>query len=87
MDAVLSEEVCTRYGTGDEAAQDVVGDPGGRLLLQLDKGDLGRPVDADEQVELAFFVAYLGDVDVDEVDRVDLELALGGLLAFDLRQA
>jgi len=35
-------------------------------------------------VELAFGGLQLGDVDVEEADRVGLELLLGGFLTFDI---
>ena len=55
--------------------------------MQLDEGELGGAVDGDEQVELAFGGSHLGDVDMEVADRIGLELLLGGLVAFDLRQA
>ena len=55
--------------------------------MQFDEGELGGAVDGHEQVELAFGGLHLGDVDVEVADRVALELLLGRLVAFDLRQA
>ena len=54
---------------------------------ELSDGELGRPVDADEEIELALGSLHLGDVDVEEADGVALELLPLGLVAFDIRQA
>ena len=40
----------------------------------------------DEEVELALRGLHFGDVEVEEANRIGLELALGGSLALDLRQ-
>jgi len=53
---------------------------------ELSDGELGRPVDADEQVELSFCGLHLGDVDVEEPDGVALELLPLGLVTLDIRQ-
>ena len=88
VDAVVSKYGVHPVGHGcDQMAQEVGGDPGGRFLVQLDEGELGGSIDADEQVELALFGPHLGDVDMEEADRVGLELALRGFLTVDLRQA
>lgn len=44
------------------------------LVYQLRNRKLAGPVNADEEVELAFDRLDLGDVDVEEADRVALEL-------------
>ena len=44
------------------------------LLVQFNKGELGRAVDGHEQVKLALLGADFGDVDMEEADRVALEL-------------
>ena len=54
--------------------------------MQLDESELRRPVDCDEHVQLAFRGAHLGNVDVEEADRIGLELLLCGLVALRLRQ-
>jgi hypothetical protein len=38
-------------------------------------------------VELALFGAHLSDIDVEEADRIGLELLLRRPVAFDIRQA
>ena len=55
--------------------------------MQLDKGELGRAVDRDQQVELALLGPDLGDVDVEEADRVMLELGAPRLVALCVGQA
>lgn len=55
--------------------------------MKLDEGELRRPVDGDEQVELAFSRPDLGDVDVKVADGIGFEPRLGRLIALDLRQA
>ena len=49
---------------GDQAAQEVPGGAARHLLVELDKGELRRSVDGDEQVELALPSSNLGDVDI-----------------------
>ena len=56
-------------------------------LGKLDEGELRRPVDCDEEVQLAFRRPHFGDVDVEVADRVSFELAPSGLVAVDLRQS
>ena len=65
MDAVVGEHRVhlVRYGC-DEMAQEVRGDPGGCLFVQLDESELGGAIDGYQQVEAPFFGADLGDVDV-----------------------
>jgi hypothetical protein len=56
------------------------------LFHQLDEGELAGPVDGDEQIELALDGLHLGDVDMEEPDRVGFELLPGRLVAVDVRQ-
>jgi hypothetical protein len=56
------------------------------LVDQLGDGELAGAVDADEQVELAFGSLNLGDIDVEEVDRVALEALSLRLVALNVRQ-
>ena len=58
----------------DKVAEEVARDAPRRLLVQLDKGELGRAVDGHEEVELALLGPDLGNVDVEEADRIALEL-------------
>jgi hypothetical protein len=52
----------------------------------LDEGELRCPVDGDEHVQLAFFGAHLGDIDMEVADRIALEAGFG-LLTLDSGQA
>lgn len=47
-----------------------------RLRRELDEGEFRRPIDGNEEIELAFGRLHLGDVDVDVADRAGLELPL-----------
>jgi hypothetical protein len=53
---------------------------------EFGKGKLRSAIDGDEEVESAFFGPDLGDVDVEEADRVGLEFFLGCFFAFDFGQ-
>lgn len=85
LDAVIGQHRMDPVGHGrDEGFEE-----GGRgdaigAFRQLDQGELAGSVYRDEQVELAFGGLQLGDVDVEEADRVGLELLLGGFLTFDI---
>lgn len=70
----------------DEVSQELGRDHLGGPLVQFDIGELAGPIDGHEEIELAFSRLHLGDVDVDVADRVALELLLGWLVAFDVRQ-
>ena len=48
---------------------------------QLGDRELGRAINADEQVKLALSSLHLGDVDVEEADKVALELLPCGLVS------
>ncbi len=54
--------------------------------MRLDKGELARTVDGDQQIKPAFLGADLGDVDMKVADRVGLEPLLGRLVPVGLRQ-
>src|SRR3954468_21469043 len=51
---------------------------------KLDEGELRSSVDRHEEVELSLGGLHFGDVDVEEADRIRLELFLCRLVAFDL---
>ena len=53
---------------------------------KLGDSELGCAVDADEEVELALGGLHFGDVDVEEPDRVALELLTLRLVPFNVRQ-
>ncbi len=52
----------------------------------MSKGELAGAVDGYEEAELAFGGLHLGDVDVEEADRIRLERLLGCLVALDFGQ-
>jgi hypothetical protein len=54
--------------------------------VQFGEGELGGPVDRNEEVELSLLGPHLGDVDVEEADRVALELRAQRLVAVGLGQ-
>src|SRR3954447_6086806 len=51
---------------------------------KLDEGELRSSVDRHEEVELSLGGLHFGDVDVEEADRIRLELFLCRLVALDL---
>ena len=57
-----------------------------RLVDQLGDRELAGTVYADEQVELALGGLHLGNIDVEETDRVALEALTLWLVAFDIGQ-
>ena len=54
---------------------------------ELSDGELGRPVDANEQVKLAFGGLYFGNVDVEDADGIAFKLLAPWLIALNIRQA
>ena len=88
LGAVVGHDRVQTIGDGFE--QGFQEGDGGRLICLLVQGcerELRGPVDGDEQMELALGRADLGNVDVDEADRIGLERTLGRGPAFDLGQA
>jgi hypothetical protein len=71
----------------DESSQELGSDMPASLLVQSGEGDLGDPVDGDEQIELPGFGPDLGDIDVEVADGVGLELPSRRSVAVDIRQA
>jgi len=57
------------------------------LVYQLRHRELAGPVDTHEQVELALGGLRLGDLDVQETDRIAFEALTLGLIPLDARQA
>ena len=72
---------CRDQGTQELGGVDLPGSP-----VQFDTGEFGRAIDGDEEVDVPFSSAYLGNVDVAVTDRVALEGA-PGFCAFILGQA
>ena len=56
------------------------------FAFELGEGDLRGAVYGHEKIELSLLGSDLGDVDVEEADRIGLELLLVRLVALDLRQ-
>lgn len=56
------------------------------FLYQLRDCELAGAVDSYEEIELALFGPDLGNIDVEEANRVALELLPFRLVAFDIRQ-
>ena len=55
------------------------------LVDQLGDCELAGAVYADEQIELSFGSLHLGDIDVEETNRITLEALTLGLVALDIR--
>lgn len=55
--------------------------------MQFDKGELADAVDGNDEMELALLSADLGNIDVEEAERVALKLASLGFISVDIRQA
>ena len=56
------------------------------FFSELGEGEFAGPVDGHEEEELSLRGLDLGDVDMEEADRVCLERFLGRLVAFGIRQ-
>ena len=54
---------------------------------ELGEGELGRAVDSDEEVELAFCRAHLNQIDMEEADRIAVEILPLRLDSFHVRQS
>ena len=70
----------------DEGPQEVGGGARGGFYMQFGEGELGGPVDRDEQVEPAFGGLDLGDVDMEIANWIALELPLARRVALDIGQ-
>jgi hypothetical protein len=70
LDAVVGEHDLDPVEHGGEGAR------GLRICLvdELSDRELGGAVDRDEEIELALRRLHFGDVDVEEADRIGLEL-------------
>ena len=88
LDAIVGQNrmdlVRNRLDQCDEEGRG--GDPVG-LFLQPDKDKFARPINGDEEMELALGGLHLGDVDVEEADRIAFELPPRGDVARDVWQA
>jgi hypothetical protein len=73
-----------RYGTASTSASRK--SAAARFFDELDDRELRGPVDGHEEIEFALGGAHLRQVDVDEADRIAVELLPSGLVALHLRQ-
>lgn len=77
LDAVIGQDGVDSVGhSGNEMTQEIDSDRPCCPLVQLRKGELGGAVDRDKQVQLAFFGAYLGYIDMKVADGVLLKTLL-----------
>jgi len=87
LDTVVSENRVDPIGHGlEHVLEELPGCLSVSFCTEFNNGELGRPVDADEHVELAFGRLHFCDVDVKEADGVALELLPLGLVTLDIRQ-
>jgi hypothetical protein len=59
-------------------------DPVCRLAVKFNNRELRRPIDGNEEIEPSFGSLHFGDIDMEEADRINLELLFGGLLTPDI---
>ena len=87
LDAIIGEDGVDEVGDGrDEIAQELGRDHLSGFVVQFDKGKLAGPINGHEEIELALVGLDFGDIDMEEADRVALELLLRRLVALDIRQ-
>lgn len=68
MGAIVAENRMDLLGHGrDETAKEAGGGLGSCFLMQLDEGELRRPVDGDKEMELALFCLHIYGVGEDGV--------------------
>ena len=61
-------------------AEEVCCNPTRRLAVKLNERELRRPINGNEEIEPALGSLHFGDIDMEEADRIDLELLFGDLL-------
>ncbi len=88
LDAVVGQHRMDGVGNRcDQVARELGRNHLAALRMEFGIGELGHPVDGDGQAQPAFGYLHLGDIDVEEADRIALELLLRRLVTFDLRGA
>ena len=88
LDTVIGQHgVGEVRASGDKRFQEGAGRGSIGFRVQLGEGVFGRSIDGHEEVQLAFFGPHLGDIDVEEADRVDFEGLLARPVALNLGQA
>ena len=75
------------WNSVSEVAEELCCAPACRLAVKLNKRVLRRPIDGNEEIELSLSSLHFGDIDMEEVDRLDLELLFGDFLTPDIGQA
>ena len=87
LDTVVGEHgVDAVRNSFDERFKEGGRSPRVSLFHEFDDGELRGPVDGHEQIELAFGGSHLGQVDVEEADRICVELLPARLVALDFGQ-
>ena len=85
LDAVVCEQGMDAVRNGfNERFEECGSSPHICLFDEFDHGELRGAVDGYEEVELAFGSSHLGQVDVEEADRICVELLPSGLRALYL---
>ena len=86
LDAVVRQDRVDAVGHGvEEQLQELPSGLSVCLLNQLRHGELARSVNGDEEIELALGRPELGDIDVEEADRIPFEPLLPRLVAVYVR--
>ena len=87
LDAVVGQDRVNAVGHSfQQKFEELPSRPPVSLIDELGDRKLAGAVDADEQVELALGSLHLGDIHVEEADRVALETLALRLIALDVRQ-
>ena len=86
LNAVVGENRVDLIGDSrDQGLEEGGGRRPSSLFHQLHEGKFAGAVDGNIEVKLALSGLNLGDIDMEEADRIDLELFLVGLGAFNFR--
>jgi len=87
LDSVVGEHGVDAIRNGpDECFEEGSGRLHIGFFHELDHSELRGPVDGHEEVEFAFGRSHFGQVDMEEADRIGVELLSPGLVSLDLRQ-
>src|SRR5258708_6886570 len=87
LDSVVGEHSVDAIGNGcDECFEEGSGRLHIGLFNEFDHSELRGPVDGHEEVELALGRSHFRQIDMEEADRIAVELLPPGLVAFHLGQ-
>ena len=87
LDSVVGEHGVDTIRNGfDECFEEGSGRLHIGLFHEFHHGKLRGPVDGHEEVEFAFGRSHFGQIDMEEADRIGVELLSPGLVSLDLRQ-